>query len=1320
MGSGGMGVVYRARDSYSGSLVALKLLQGGGQKPEEAERFAREAQLLSELRHPNIVAYVAHGQSPDGQRFLAMEWLDGEDLGQRLLRGPLPLHDCLVLLLRIADALVASHQQGIIHRDLKPSNLFLSGGAVDSVKLLDFGIARRLEMSGGMTRTGFVVGTPEYMSPEQARGVKDITPAADIFSAGCILYHCLTGRAPFVGEHLAAVLLQVLFESPPPVEERRSGVPPEVVELLRHMLVKDPGLRLADGAALRLALQAVEGLAGSTSAQAETALSVPRSRPRSPFSDSEQGLVSVVTATPPPASEPNSLPERLDAADQQRLLVALQSFGVRAEFVAGDALIVCVSRTGSATDQVTLAAQAAFLIKKQWPRAVVSLATGRGALQDGRAVGDVIDQGDRLRSEQGQASAPTSEVSGIWLDQLSAQLLQGRFTQVQQSEGGAVLLLSEELQPDADRKIFGKPTPCVGREAELGLLESQFTTCAQESEARVILITAPPGAGKSRLLREFLRRLAQRENDGPLSIFQVRGELTAAGAPYALIGQLLRTCCGILAGAPPEEKRAQLAARIGRYLPDVNRRRVVEFLGEICGVSFPAEGAGLLAEARKNPRVMHEQVRDAFVTWLEAECGQACVLVILDDLQWGDALSISLLDHALRLRRSSPLFVLALARPEVREHFPKLWPGHHVQDIPLKPLGRKACERLVLHVLGNTWPPAQIAQIVQQSAGNAFFLEELIRSAREGGSEVLISKTIIAMLQARIGRMEPGLRQTVRAASIFGQSFWRSGVAELLGLPPDDPQLAQWLDALVDAEVIEPHTGSRLLGQKEFGFRHGLVCDAAYALLADGDIVTGHRLAARFLEAAGESEPLVLAEHCRRGQEPEPAIAHYLRASEDAARLGSLPRARQHCEQAQALVHTLPESPVRDRLRIDILLRLVRLTLRIESPKQNLARLDEATALLSPLRAAADPQPADESRYAWSEFLSGRLYFHQGNVAEALGCYQRVLPVAEASGDATIVAMASMSTGVALMLQGHLGTCRPYLNRAIALGDQLDSEGERLRVLGYLAISQVGSGHYREGMALHEQVLARAAKRAEPALLASAHVFLAISLALCGDFPALLNQAQLALSHAEKSEEKIYRHTCLSLLGWAHGMLGNFQVVQTYRAEAKSVESELGGQLILSDWFLAADAEIALHAGDIPPAIALLAATVPKWKHEGRLLALARAEHVWGLSLGIQSAVASAEADAHFQLALEIMEFTQQVLPAARLRLEWAQVCERRGNREQAHALRTQAVTQLAESGCPHIIPCIEGAIAALYRRQVASAGPGGLATSPQLVAGPL
>jgi serine/threonine protein kinase len=165
-GRGGMGVVYRAHDLVTNEPVALKLLLESS--PDAGERFLREGRLLAQLRHPNIVAYVAHGQSAEGTFYLAMEWLEGHDLEQHLSAGALSLVACRTLLEGVASGLAVAHAQGVIHRDLKPTNLFLVDGDVARVKVLDFGIARPEDATRALTQSGAIVGTLGYMAPSGA------------------------------------------------------------------------------------------------------------------------------------------------------------------------------------------------------------------------------------------------------------------------------------------------------------------------------------------------------------------------------------------------------------------------------------------------------------------------------------------------------------------------------------------------------------------------------------------------------------------------------------------------------------------------------------------------------------------------------------------------------------------------------------------------------------------------------------------------------------------------------------------------------------------------------------------------------------------------------------------------------------------------------------------------------------------------------------------------------------------------------------------------------------------------------------------------
>ena len=240
-GSGGMGHIYRARDRETGKTVAVKRVD-----VDEA-RFAREARVLSELAHPAIVRYVADGRSDDGARYLAMEWLEGEDLAERLARGPLSVEETLRLGIRVADALGTAHARGVVHRDVKPSNLFLEGGDAGRVKVVDFGVARANVAGATRTRTGALLGTPGYMAPEQAKGEGEIGPRADVFALGCVLYECLTGARAFRGANVIAVLANLFTTKVPRPRALAPHVPRALDAYVARMLSRVPSRRPENG-----------------------------------------------------------------------------------------------------------------------------------------------------------------------------------------------------------------------------------------------------------------------------------------------------------------------------------------------------------------------------------------------------------------------------------------------------------------------------------------------------------------------------------------------------------------------------------------------------------------------------------------------------------------------------------------------------------------------------------------------------------------------------------------------------------------------------------------------------------------------------------------------------------------------------------------------------------------------------------------------------------------------------------------------------------------------------------------------------------------
>ncbi|NUQ78751.1 MAG: protein kinase [Polyangiaceae bacterium] len=881
-GTGGMGAVYRAHDKRTGHPIALKLLQRDG-NPEFAERFAREARVLSELRHPSIVAYLAHGETEEGAPYLAMEWLDGEDLAGRLSRGPLPIAEALILLRQAAEALAVAHARGWVHRDLKPGNIFLRGGNVERLALIDFGITRRNTASQMVTSTGAIIGTPAYMAPEQARGERPISAAADIFSLGCVMFECISGKPPFAAAHVLAILAKVLFEEPPPLHHVCPGAPETIAALLARMLSKRAEDRYKDAAALLTALDSLDEI-------------TPGAVRPSPIAGGEQQLLCIVMATTPasaslimagdsplkqsrphPAHPISTLPVSLSTTIAAPALASLrrelEGLGANLEVLAEGSLVVTLRNTGAAvTDQATRAARCAILIKAHWPEALIALGTGLGLRHDRAMTGEAFDRAAALLRHHSDEFGSDR----ILIDEVTRGLLDMRFV-IDRAPSGVYLLTGDELSLDATRPLLGKPTPCVGRDIEFAMLEGALSTCIEEAEPCAIVVTAPPGMGKSRLRHEFVRRISARGDD----VFVVigRGDPLSVGVPYGLLGQAIRRLCGILDGESLESRRAKLAKRIGVGLPEERSARVVTFIGELAGVPFPDEHDVRLRAARQDPLLMSDQITEAALDFLRAECAMRPMLLVLEDLHWSDALTVKLCGTALHKLSGYPLMVLAVARPEVDERFPGLW-SKAMHVVRLKPLGRKAGERLAQQVLGQQVSPEAVAKIVAQSEGNALLLEELIRAAAEGrGDEA--SGTVLAMMQARIGRLPASARRVLRVSSVFGEIAEKGGIQALLGASMSNQEIEGWLTRLLEDEILEERSESQFPGEKSYRFRHALVRDAAYSLSSEDERVASHRLAGEYLESRGESDSLVLATHFGRGREPRRAAPYYLRAGEE-------------------------------------------------------------------------------------------------------------------------------------------------------------------------------------------------------------------------------------------------------------------------------------------------------------------------------------------------------------------------------------------------------------------------------------------------------
>jgi serine/threonine protein kinase len=331
IGEGGMASVWRAWDLTLQRPVAVKLLFARESHTEEVlvDRFLREARIAASVQHRNVINIVDFGTTLEGQPFMVMELLEGETLAARLRRQkPLPVADVVQIGHLTLRGLGAVHSAGIIHRDLKPENVYLKNeGGVVYPKILDFGISRSIDPPNGprsalTTREGVIVGTPEYMSPEQARGVKQIDYRTDIYSMGVVLYESLTGKIPFTSENVGDLIIKIVTGSATPVHELAPSVPRAVSDVVSRAMARLPGDRFLDAAEMQEALLAAcrsalsttlpalsnlppdTGMSKSFSVPSWNVKSAGKSLPRT----QAMRMLSSLAPAPPPAANLQTMP----------------------------------------------------------------------------------------------------------------------------------------------------------------------------------------------------------------------------------------------------------------------------------------------------------------------------------------------------------------------------------------------------------------------------------------------------------------------------------------------------------------------------------------------------------------------------------------------------------------------------------------------------------------------------------------------------------------------------------------------------------------------------------------------------------------------------------------------------------------------------------------------------------------------------------------------------------------------------------------------------------------------------------------------------
>jgi tetratricopeptide (TPR) repeat protein len=662
------------------------------------------------------------------------------------------------------------------------------------------------------------------------------------------------------------------------VRERRPELSRGVAALLDRMLIKDPRKRPGDAGALSDEVsELISALVTEGMVTGETSAVFARTLVEEQVAASEQRVVSAIVVSPPGSATrdrtgtwdiPTAAVQRtkielFDESTLARVEEVIAPFGGRAELFLGTALAVTVRGEGTPSDVATEAGRCALALRHIAPRVCFAVGTGRSSGGRGTAAhptrlepGDQDALGDLIAETATMLSG--CDPGSIRLDVITAGLLEGRF-QIgpDTADPSRQRLLFEKGLKEAPRTVLGKEIPCVGREREITNLLSYWAESSGEPVARAIIVTAPPGGGKSRVRHELMERIQSRGE--PFQFLVGRGDSVRAGTPYAVLGPALRSVLGLQGGEPPAVQQKRLVTHVERVIPGPPARKVAAFLGEIADIKFPDDDLPQLKAAREDPRLMADQVLAGWLDYIEAECKLHPVLIVFEDLHWGDFPSVQLVDAALRNLTERPLMVLAFARPEIDVKFPKLWDAREVQRVVLGPLSARHAQNLVKQILGDL-PPDKAAWIVERATGNPFYIEELARAVGTGQETQGMPTSVLGMVQGRLDALGPDAKRVLRAASVFGATFKASGVRSLVG--DADHSLDQWLEILTKKEIVFSRPAGETM---EFAFRHALLEETSYAMLTHDDKVVCHRRAGEYLEEHKQQDANVLAGHFEKG-----------------------------------------------------------------------------------------------------------------------------------------------------------------------------------------------------------------------------------------------------------------------------------------------------------------------------------------------------------------------------------------------------------------------------------------------------------------------
>jgi tetratricopeptide (TPR) repeat protein/class 3 adenylate cyclase/tRNA A-37 threonylcarbamoyl transferase component Bud32 len=1135
IGRGGMATVYRAYQPAIDRFVAVKVIRTAIAKDAEAmARFQREARLVARLEHPHLLPVHDFDGAHDPP-YIVMRYLEGGTLKDVLHQRQISLKEIGYLLRQIAAALDYAHRRGVVHRDVKPSNIMVDreGNAF----VADFGIARMTAQAGmepgqALTQSGSLIGTPDYVAPEQAMG-QETDHRADLYSLGVVMFEVLTGQLPYQAESPMGVVVQHIHEPVPSACAMNPDLPSEVDDVLRRAMAKDPEARY--GTASELAEAVIAALGGTVAstptglraAAEETALRIAHQRGAEVSTSAQRTPTErnkLVTVLYVSLVEYAEYAEAEDARDAEAARDALERLWGRLEgIIAGrggalesrtyDTALAAWGADAAREDDPERAIRAAlemqhvlhgFLKEKRVedegePLPMqVSITTGLALITPGdEATGDFSASGPTIslvhRLER--AAPPGSvlishdtyrHVRGLF------EVEEGDLLRIRGRKRRLATYVVHSARPRAfrlaTRGVEGVETRMIGRQAELEQLQDAFYAAIEDRETQMATIVGGPGLGKSRLLYEFTNWAGLEGID----FWLMRGRATpeTAGHPYALLRDLFSDRFEIRDSDNPATVRAKLEEGIISVVDTSGAHKGVEmahFIGHLIGFDFADSPhlSGTLVDAQ----AFRMQALYYLGQFLQHLARGSPVLIELDGVHWADESSLDAIDHLVRRNQALRLLVVCLARPELYERRPAWGSGQSFHArLDLRPLSKRESRRLVGEILQRVDKVPNILRdlVVERAEGNPFYVEEMIkvltedrvivkgepawRVEEERLSGMRVPSTLTGLVQVRLDGLFPAERTGLQRAAVVGRIFWDDAVRALGAADGAAVDVAGALGDLVEREFVYLREASAFAGTQEYVFASNVLRDVVLEGTLGRQRHAYHaRMAEWLVERSGE-----------RVDEYAGVIADHLeRAGEGERAVPYLHRAGQRAREQYAsdeairyLCHALdlvPETDLAQRFRLLYSRESNYHVLgKREAQRQDLAAMEELSKILD-----------DGGRDAvWRRVA---VAYHWSRYAWMTSDYPASIAAAQELIDLSQVAPADMELnprvwghsrlGLAYWRQGNYEAALLQMEQALSLSRSAEYAWFEANNLGGLGLVHMSRGDYAEAGDFFEQAL---------------------------------------------------------------------------------------------------------------------------------------------------------------------------------------------------------------------------------------------------------